>query len=129
MGRSIGISRVTAAASVISGSQRLSLAPPDGLQEKAPMSGSVCLGHEVTLDTAMAQFVRWALGSHSQQRAALARPGIGAFRLPTALATANGQPRRLLRVGGQWADRWRTSDGSPKGFIKKIPHIRKGPGT
>lgn len=67
----------------------------DRLPEHPGLSGPLCLGHELTLDTATAQIVRWALGAHSQQRAALARLGIGTFRLPACVHGEHGQPRRL----------------------------------
>jgi hypothetical protein len=76
------------------------------LPDHPGLDGATCLGQSITLDTAMAQVVRWALGAHSQQRAALSRLGVGAFRLPTSVTAKSGQPRRLLRIEGRWVDRW-----------------------
>jgi hypothetical protein len=66
-------------------------------------------GPRLTLDTVIAQVVRWAFGSHSQQQIALRRLGVGTSRLPAATSARNGQPRRLLYRDGGWWDRWAVS--------------------
>lgn len=70
------------------------------------LHGTCCLGHQITLETASAHIVRWALGAHSQQKSALKRLGVGTCRLPACATAANGQPRRLIRDGAAWKDRW-----------------------
>lgn len=71
------------------------------------LDGPTCLGTGLTLDTASAQVVRWAMGAHSEQSAALRRLGLGSNRPPRSLVASSGVPRRLLRrEDGGWLDRW-----------------------
>jgi hypothetical protein len=76
------------------------------------LDAGAALGDHLTLDTATAQVVRWALGAHSQQQAALARLGVGTSRLPACVTASHDQPRRLLRRDDRWLDRWATGSGT-----------------
>lgn len=85
---------------------------PGQLPQHPGLDASASLGVSMTLDSVVAQTVRWALGAHSQQKSALRRLGVGTSRLPTCLQDPTGLPRRLLRHEGVWRDRW-TSTESP----------------
>lgn len=70
------------------------------------LDAGACLGVSMTLDSVVAQTVRWALGAHSQQKVALQRLGIGTSRLPACLHDTSARPRRLQRRQGEWTDPW-----------------------
>ncbi|TVR41062.1 MAG: hypothetical protein EA402_13300, partial [Planctomycetota bacterium] len=86
---------------------------PDPSLPRLPAVGHPALlqGGLASMDSLRGQLLRWAMGGHSTQAAALASLGLNTRDLPAwawapSFPSRRAPPRRLIWAGGQWEDPW-----------------------